>query len=237
VLALHTGRPLWRDLGPGARGEDVRAVQEELVRLGYDVTPNGVFGAATTTAVRALWARVGVAAESRLPFDRLIWLPEVSAVVSACPLTLGQAVSAGEVALGLGGGLESLALDLDGVPALGARTAVLSDVASAAVPDGGVVTDPAFLAAYAQTRTYAAHLADPSSALTVQVRLTAPVPVVAVPPSALYGLAGSGGCVLVGGTPTWVQVVASELGQSLVTADPLPGEVRVAPGEDAPACG
>lgn len=236
LLALHTSTPLWRDLAVGARGDDVLALQEELVRLGYDVPLDSAYGQGTVTAVKALWNSVSAPKQTSMPVDQVIWLPAAEVVVSECPLQVGQRIAAGTKAVVTGGGLESLRLQLD-VPVAGERTAVASGQVTVPVPADGVVTDPAFLQAYSQTRTFADYRTDPSKGLTVQVRLTLPVQVVAVPPSSLYYLTGSSGCVLADGSPTKVQVVASELGQSLVAADPLPARVRVDPGSDAPACG
>src|SRR5690606_16748578 len=50
VVALATSEPLWRDLGPGAKGSDVKALQTELARLGHAVKPDGVYGRTTSVA-------------------------------------------------------------------------------------------------------------------------------------------------------------------------------------------
>lgn len=236
VVALHTRSPLWRDLGPGSRGDDVLALQKELARLGYRVSPDGAYGRETAAAVRALWNSFAVSKQNSLPLEQVIWLPARAVVASQCPLLVGQRVSSGDKALVVGGGLTTLTLRLSEVAVDGPRTAVLPNQDGVPVSEGGVITDPAFLEAYSRSRGFAEYLADPSKELTVAVRLTQPVPVVGVPPSALYAMTGSSGCVLADGSATRVEVVASELGQSLVTAEVLPRQVQVDPGRDAPAC-
>ncbi|MCA5891938.1 hypothetical protein LEP48_01055 [Isoptericola sp. NEAU-Y5] len=135
-----------------------------------------------------------------------------------------------------GGGLTSLALDLEAPQDDGHLVAVVADDVTTPVPSDPVLTDPGFLRAYTTSRQFVAHRADPSAQLTVQVRLGEPVRVVAVPPSALYGLDGTAACLLADGVPLPVEVVASELGQSLVSADPSPARVQIDAGQDSAPC-
>jgi peptidoglycan hydrolase-like protein with peptidoglycan-binding domain len=238
VIALHTATPLWRDLAIGTHGDDVKAVQQELTRLGYPSGTHGVFTHATASAVRRLFAKAGRPQKSGvLPVSQVIWLPATSVVASACPLQLGQRVTTTDKAFSTGGGLTSLKLQLDSVAVTGNRTAVLTGVTPAAVGADGMITDAAFLLAYSRTPLFADYRADPSKGLTVSVQLASAIKVVAVPASALYGLTGTSGCVLADGSPLAVKVVASELGQSLVTAARLPERVQIEPGEAAPSCG
>jgi peptidoglycan hydrolase-like protein with peptidoglycan-binding domain len=51
-------------LSLGSRGSDVTALQQRLTALGYNVgTPDGVFGTATATAVRAFQQAKGLTAD------------------------------------------------------------------------------------------------------------------------------------------------------------------------------
>jgi peptidoglycan hydrolase-like protein with peptidoglycan-binding domain len=43
----------------GSRGDDVTALQQNLAKLGYDVTPDGIFGPNTDAAVRKLQSAFG----------------------------------------------------------------------------------------------------------------------------------------------------------------------------------
>jgi peptidoglycan hydrolase-like protein with peptidoglycan-binding domain len=47
------------NLRKGSRGEDVRELQQKLVRLGFDIQPDGIFGEATDTVVRKLQSMFG----------------------------------------------------------------------------------------------------------------------------------------------------------------------------------
>lgn len=56
LIALSLPFDLYRDISPGDRGADVRALQESLQLLGlYGTAPDGEYGPATATAVRALY--------------------------------------------------------------------------------------------------------------------------------------------------------------------------------------
>lgn len=65
VIALAGPFPLYRDLGPGDEGADVRALQQALAGLGYGVRADGQFGPATARAVRQLYKRVGASVPTR----------------------------------------------------------------------------------------------------------------------------------------------------------------------------
>ncbi|WP_345697739.1 peptidoglycan-binding protein [Kitasatospora terrestris] len=61
VFALPGDVPVYRDLKPGATGEDVRQLQTGLRSLGFDPggDPAGTYGGATKSAVRAFYAARG----------------------------------------------------------------------------------------------------------------------------------------------------------------------------------
>ncbi|WP_158884836.1 peptidoglycan-binding protein [Amycolatopsis anabasis] len=85
VKAFQTGRGLpadgivgpltWAklvvDLDSGARGEAVTGAQHQLVRHGFAVTPDGVFGASTVTAVTGFKSKHGLPATSLI--DAVTW--------------------------------------------------------------------------------------------------------------------------------------------------------------------
>lgn len=52
VRAMYGAVPLWRDLGYGDEGTDVRQLNENLAALGYDVLQDDVFGKRTLAGVR-----------------------------------------------------------------------------------------------------------------------------------------------------------------------------------------
>lgn len=61
VFVLQGDTPVYRSLQPGMTGDDVTAVQDSLIRLGYTIADDeiGTFGASTKTAVDALYGAAG----------------------------------------------------------------------------------------------------------------------------------------------------------------------------------
>jgi murein L,D-transpeptidase YcbB/YkuD len=61
---IHPSAPRTLALNqPPVRGPDVRVVQEALVNAGFPVTPDGIFGPATSHAVQAYQAQLGLSAD------------------------------------------------------------------------------------------------------------------------------------------------------------------------------
>lgn len=65
LFALAAPFPFFRDFGEGDSGQDVREFQQALANLGYDLTPDGEFGAATADCVKDLFKQVGAVAPAR----------------------------------------------------------------------------------------------------------------------------------------------------------------------------
>lgn len=62
VLALAGSVPMYRDLGPGITGDDIRQLEAALARLGFNPGPvDGVFDASTSAAVSAWYTKAGFA--------------------------------------------------------------------------------------------------------------------------------------------------------------------------------
>lgn len=59
VVALPGGVVAYRDIGLGDSGDDVEQLQAGLESCGYEVEPDGKFGARTAAAVRALYVTAG----------------------------------------------------------------------------------------------------------------------------------------------------------------------------------
>lgn len=60
VFALTGAAPAYRDLGPGMSGEDVRQLEQALLRMGFNPGPvDGTYDAATSTAVAAWYTKSG----------------------------------------------------------------------------------------------------------------------------------------------------------------------------------
>jgi len=233
ALALATAIPLWRDLGPGSRGDDVFALQEELQRLGFPIEPNGFYGETTRVSVRDLLTEAGqLRPTGSLPIAQVIWLPDAQVVPADCPLTVGSQSNSAPfattdsqlVGLQASGGLDGA------VP--GARTVRLNDL-SAPVDNDGRITDPVFLDAVVESGWLNPELG--LSSVDLDFALATPLSVTVVPASALFGLSGDSGCILVDGTSQRVQVVASRLGRTMLNLDatvPAPSVVGLpSPGQ------
>lgn len=242
VLALATSIPLWRDLTPTTKGDDVKALQVELARLGHKVKADGTYGEATKVAVTKLFKTAGVPKPTGdLPVASVLWLPAASVTVKGCEVPVGAKTSE-EAFATTAGTLASLGLSdtLSNVTP-GDRVLRLGEL-SAPVGEGGVVTDPAFLEAVRGSMEFAGwQRTEGSEPLTLEYVLATPLDVSVVPPGALFALSGTTGCVRAEGTAHPVTVIASSLGQTLVTFDGLdaasvPTEVELTSQEEAPSC-
>lgn len=220
LYAMHTDTPLYRSLGVGDRGEDVRVLQRELTRSGFAAEETGYYGWDTARAVRQMKLAAGGAdgdGAYRLDLHEIVWLSGESFAVNECPLRVGQTVGPGDaVAIGPGAiqsvAVEPLPTDL----ADGDR--VLSILgASGSVGENGVSTDPQLLEALLQTPEVATVVANPSSTtLPARIALAAPIAALKVPPAAVFGVDGDRGCIQSAGTVHPVTVIGASLGNSLV---------------------
>lgn len=66
VIVLNGAFPLYRDLGPGDTGADVRLLQQNLRSLGYGVAVDGEFGSHTARALTALYRSIGASTPERI---------------------------------------------------------------------------------------------------------------------------------------------------------------------------
>ena len=115
LIALPGAIPAYRDLKPGDRGDDVRALQGALAGLGHPTGPDpaGVFGPGTNAAVRALYAKLGYdppgaggpadrAAATMLPLAEFVFVPTFPARVTAFTARVGDPVRAPLLTLAAG---------------------------------------------------------------------------------------------------------------------------------------
>lgn len=88
VFVLQGALPIYRDLKPGSKGQDVKQLQEALTQLGFSSAgTSGVFDAGTKAAVNAFYAKIG--------YDPLPAVQDGDTQVSAAK----DAVTAGQQAL------------------------------------------------------------------------------------------------------------------------------------------
>ncbi|WP_136520152.1 MULTISPECIES: peptidoglycan-binding domain-containing protein [Cellulomonas] len=233
VVALSTAVPLWRDLDLGATGADVRALQDELVRLGHELRPDGVYRERTRAAVRALLTSLGAVRPSgALPVASVLWLPAPDVVATTCAARVGDPLTDGVVAT-VDGGLTALEV----TEPRGDGFVLRYGQHAAPVADDGTVTDPGFLAAVAAGPELRSGPQDGEPAtLELEEALAEPVDVAVVPPAAVRASDERSGCVLADGVPRPVTIVSSALGQALVTFDGAPSAVVTAPVPAGTSC-
>lgn len=217
LLLLSTSTPLWRDLVPGSTGADVRALEDELARLGADIDPDGVFTWATLLAFREVLTKAGGAADTvdDVAMSRILWLPSEEVPVTSCPVTVGTRVTAGSVlaelpSLVLGARVSPLPTDL--TP--GDRIIQVDD-RTFAVDETGALSS-ADLDLFASTPSFsAAQQISPDQSITAQLLLTEAITTYVIPPRAIID-SGDTLCVIDNGATTPIEVLASQLGQSFV---------------------
>lgn len=93
--------PAFRDLSQGMRGVDVAQVQQLLVDTGFlDGPADGVFGPATTSAVRAWQSSLGVERDGVVRAGDIVFATRLPAIVrTADGVTVGQRLTPGDVVL------------------------------------------------------------------------------------------------------------------------------------------
>ncbi len=243
LLALATSTPLWRDLGPGAKGEDVAALQTELARLGHPVTADGTFGPSTRLAVQAMQREhLGQTRPTGLlPVTSVVWLTAPSVTIASCPVRVGDPTADGVLAT-VEGTLESLHLAQAAADAAPGDRLLQFRGLTAPVDADGQVSDPAFLEAVRQSPEFRFTVQEGGAAaaapLTLESVLAVPLDVAVVPPGSLFDLIGATGCVVADGSATTVTVVASSLGQTFVTFDDgiVPHAVALTAQANGPTC-
>lgn len=223
VIALASGVPLWRDLALGDRGEDVRGLQQELVRLGAGLAVDGLVGKGTLRAARTFLVQRGLERaglpDGLVPREPLAWVPAPENTVRSCQAVVGAPVPAEGVLVDLpaelrGARIESVPVD----PAPGERTLRLGTVI-AAVDQRGIVSEAASLASIAALPEYAATVASAEGTATLSATwaLREPRVVHVVPPTTLFGVTAGRACIQPQEGPAIdVEVLGSELGQSFI---------------------
>lgn len=223
VIVLATSIPLWRDLHYYDTGEDVRALNNELARLGY---PSDNGSATYSWNTGNAWARMLAACGAAAPGDGsfalsdTLWVPEDNVTVSGWTATPGTQISAGTPLASIPGRLTRLALN--GAATAGIdRTAIIYGQSTTLPAGASTIDDQAFLDAVSATPDWRSQ---DQSALAAGVagRLTTgeTLHVLRVPAAAVYGLdeTGVSGCIVADDNSVHVNVVGAEMGVSLVSA-------------------
>ncbi|MCM3658306.1 peptidoglycan-binding protein [Agromyces mediolanus] len=238
LLAIATAVPLWRDLEIGARGADVLALQEELVRLGHPVVADGELGPASLAAVASMRAAGSEGRSAEFGSDggairiaELLWLPGAAAPIAACEITLGSSVEARTPLIRLpADGSSASILDTPDDLVAGDRVLVIGETT---VPVAGPrIEDPAAIEALiALDRGRTERAEGEPGRVPATLALSEAVTVGVIPPGALYHRGADRACVVSAGQPERVRPVASQLGETFIVATdgPLPASVELAP--------
>ncbi|MFI5906503.1 peptidoglycan-binding protein [Dactylosporangium sp. NPDC051541] len=237
LLLLATQVPLWRDLTSGIEGPDVSALQRELGRLGLTVRATGRYDAPTQRAVAALYKRAQQRPPSgALTRSALLWIPAPSVRISSCDVQLNGRLADGSPIMTLVQQVTSAhikAMPSNLLP--GSRQVSIDDLTVPIGPDGRIA-NPSDLGRLA-ARAPAAGIGEATALQPLHGTfvLSEPIAVVGVPPTAIFGLKGTSGCVSTAdGAVVRVSIVSSMLGRALVTwsAEVAPGtKVLIAPPE------
>jgi hypothetical protein len=214
-LALATAIPLWRDLPRGTRGDDVRAFQDELSRLGFSLEADGVVGRNTIDAAEAVFARIGATLESGVvSVGSLVWIPAATVTTSTCETSVGADVQPGAVLATfatMAPKVSIVDLPTDLLP--GPRLVKTSNSRFQVDLDGGVhVADVSALGIAINPDSPDSN----SKPIEAEMILAVPIAVSVVPPGAVYNVQGSHGCVSSKGVRYRIQILGSQLGETLV---------------------
>lgn len=234
IVPLATSSPLWRELSAGMNGDDIRALQTELRRLGYSVSADGRLGNATLRATAQLLGLKGseAAAYSTISPSSFLWISAPAVTVTSCSLAVGTPLETGAEIFTTDVTIKSARVKNapnDAVP--GARKLVVDGTDIALDGDGNVAGEEA-LAALATSDTYRQWVGDKEGALRVRYVLAEATQAQAISPAAVYGLKGKEGCVQSEGKARKVEIVSSELGKTLVVfsdGKPAPTTVDLNP--------
>jgi peptidoglycan hydrolase-like protein with peptidoglycan-binding domain len=218
VLALATAEPLYRDLKADLKGNDVTALQRELSRLGYAVHADGVYGTATERAVSELRRARGLGKGTDLALGDVTWLSAPQLTMASCAavgseITPGGTLGQTRPAL-LAAQVQPLPQHL--VP--GTRTLTVGELTIAVDATGaiGQADLPAFGALPLTATAVEALGQGVQVPLSGTLALADPLTTATVPASAIIA-SGAQTCVSSGGSTLRVEVVASQLGQSIVS--------------------
>jgi peptidoglycan hydrolase-like protein with peptidoglycan-binding domain len=103
VTLLYGVVPMYRDLGPGDSGVDVRQLERNLAKLGYDGFPvDGAYTASTADTVRAWEADIGAEQTGTVARRDVVFVPE-GGRVDALHVSVGDVVRAGAPVLDITG--------------------------------------------------------------------------------------------------------------------------------------
>jgi hypothetical protein len=221
VILMQGTRPVWRPLGAGVKGEDVRQLETDLVALGFadptKVIVDDTWTAQTTAAVKLMQKWLHMPIDGRFDVGEIVFAPDVIRIAK-----LGGSLGdgAGEAGLEVGGLDQSVKASVSSsklqsikvgdavvvqLPNDETVDGTIGEIGDAVVADDGTVTFPVVV------NTGAIDVGDGVS-VTVDVSVVIAKDAIAVPAEALLALAEGGYAVEVPDT-------SSATGTRLVPVD------------------
>ncbi len=238
IIALATRVPMWRDLANGSKGSDVRALEDELARLGANLEPDDTASETTLRAFADLVADAGgtTMVATTVSLSYLAWVPASSMPVIECPVPIGARVMEGDVLARLPSlvfGVKISPSPVDG--SVGGRVAQVDGEGFAIDADGNLLAEDFDRLGATASFAAAAHAGVPINATMM---LAEPIDVYVIPPRALVADGGVF-CVVDDTGTVAVELLSSQLGQSFirpVVEDVKLTRVQLDPSEDV-TCG
>jgi len=239
AMNLATPHPLWRDLHARDSGVDVTELADALVTLGYlGETTSTVSSRLLDAWVEAQRAIGDVTSETWIPLDRIEWLPADGIAIASCRVAVGDLVASGQSLADLtptvvGASLVSPPM----TSGIGEHILTVEGERFTLTADGQIA-NPTDLDRLARLPSVAFAVGTSGSGqVSGTYALVEPLMVSVVPPASVVVGPDGSGCVVGDGGPQRVQVVGSQLGQSLVifTGTP-PAKVATDPPRDL-TCG
>jgi peptidoglycan hydrolase-like protein with peptidoglycan-binding domain len=113
VTLLYGAVPMYRDLAPGDSGIDVRQLETNLAKLGFDgFTVDGAYTASTAEAVRAWQADIGAEQTGTMARQDVVFVPQ-GGRVDALNVGVGDVVRPGAPVLDITGTDQVVVLEAD----------------------------------------------------------------------------------------------------------------------------
>lgn len=232
IIALHTSVPLYRDLSAGMVGEDVGALRDELMRLGFggDAAQrlHNTFDRRLRLALIALQKSVGASRTGALQLTDCVWLPGQSVTLAASSLVLGQSApqELGRTSMTV----SSLQVRMPDDLYPGKRVVDVGG-AKTDLPSDGVITDRDFLNELVSTDAFAqwsaAGAEQRAGGLSATLRLEHALDATKVPAGAVFGINGRRACVRNGGKSVAVDLYGSDNGFAMIGAKKQLSSVQV----------
>ncbi|MDO4792138.1 MAG: peptidoglycan-binding domain-containing protein [Buchananella hordeovulneris] len=115
VRALVGSVPFYREIGPGAKGEDVKQLQEFLVTLGCEITTDGDWGIGTTSAVKHWQGETGQEKTGFISAGTLVAIPHspINLTADNAVLWKGAKLAGGEKVLQASAGTPDFYMELN----------------------------------------------------------------------------------------------------------------------------